>query len=891
MGKQGSSGKGNKRVKSEGQRSYALAKKIELAASNPFDKFSNARKKHEVVNRRVKGEDRNVGRAREKAVEERRRRLLGEYQTSKKMNVFEDKRFGESDTNMSLEDKMFMRFQKEKVKKARNLQQYNLDANDDNEVLTHRGQALGASNIADDDVFSEDDDGGLDKEVVNNLHFGGGLVRKDDEAVTAASHSSGSGNNHLDALQEIVMKSKLAKMERKEAKEDQESGRLMLDDAFAEIMKESLLDVNPQGRDKTEVKKDEEARLGSADFLGYDQALRGMAFESRAAATDRTKSAEELALEERERLEEAEEERVRRMRGEPAQPGKDDDDDDDDGDDDNDDDDDDNDEDEDGEDGDEEDGEDEDDDDDGEDEKDDNDVDAGSEQKRSDRKRKSVSFQDATSTENYITKPQGKSPPLGSLSAKSAPNASRVSASVGGNSSKSKEVSAEEAITNDEMPHVLPCPQDMEQFEDLVEKYCRYPADLVSLVSRIAAYHSVHLPGSVGQDNKALMHNFLDILLRYFCRVGDSLADASAKDRVSQDTVLGQLDGLTTIIYNLTVDLGDRGASLWGRTLRTLHKQLQKRLRDYAQGVRETCWPSLGRLLFFRLLAHVFPVTDFRHALVTPATLFLAQCLSQCPVSSAADLVSGVYTCCLLSDVYCEGTQRFVPEVTHYLTLLLSLLDGNKKPPLTIPWHVFATENPGTASEKSFMTSAIANAAITLSESLVKKHAESQALPEMFTPLSLALSNIRWEEAVVSGESVKRALDDVQQNRQPLRWRESKVESIELKTPRYELNYTFKKDRDPDADRAKLKQLTRQSKRETKAAMRELRRDAEFLDQHAYAAKQEAHEARRAERAKNFAFMEQQQATMNMQVKTGNKGNVVSGGGSAAVKRARVKRK
>ncbi len=34
--------------------------------SNPFDKFSNSRKKHEVLNRRVKGEDRNVGRARKK---------------------------------------------------------------------------------------------------------------------------------------------------------------------------------------------------------------------------------------------------------------------------------------------------------------------------------------------------------------------------------------------------------------------------------------------------------------------------------------------------------------------------------------------------------------------------------------------------------------------------------------------------------------------------------------------------------------------------------------------------------------------------------------------------------------------------------------------------------
>lgn len=33
---------------------------------NPFDKFANSKKKHDVLNRKVKGEDRNVGRARAK---------------------------------------------------------------------------------------------------------------------------------------------------------------------------------------------------------------------------------------------------------------------------------------------------------------------------------------------------------------------------------------------------------------------------------------------------------------------------------------------------------------------------------------------------------------------------------------------------------------------------------------------------------------------------------------------------------------------------------------------------------------------------------------------------------------------------------------------------------
>lgn len=51
------------------RRSFAVAANTSTAKKvieNPFDRFANTRKKHEVLNRRVKGEDRNVGRAREK---------------------------------------------------------------------------------------------------------------------------------------------------------------------------------------------------------------------------------------------------------------------------------------------------------------------------------------------------------------------------------------------------------------------------------------------------------------------------------------------------------------------------------------------------------------------------------------------------------------------------------------------------------------------------------------------------------------------------------------------------------------------------------------------------------------------------------------------------------
>lgn len=65
--------------------------KAKAIIDNPFDRFANSRKKHEVVNRRVKGEDRNVGRALAKAVETRKKNLLNDHLASKKTNTFADK--------------------------------------------------------------------------------------------------------------------------------------------------------------------------------------------------------------------------------------------------------------------------------------------------------------------------------------------------------------------------------------------------------------------------------------------------------------------------------------------------------------------------------------------------------------------------------------------------------------------------------------------------------------------------------------------------------------------------------------------------------------------------------------------------------------------------------
>jgi nucleolar protein 14 len=122
-----------------------------------------------------------------------------------------------------------------------------------------------------------------------------------------------------------------------------------------------------------------------------------------------------------------------------------------------------------------------------------------------------------------------------------------------------------------------------------------------------------------------------------------------------------------------------------------------------------------------------------------------------------------------------------------------------------------------------------------------------------------------------------------------LNFRKAAKVSIETKNPRFQIDYKMKKDFDPDASRVKLKQLTREKKREHKAAMRELRRDSDFLDQERTKEKQSHLNKLREERHKNYAWMEEQQATINEQVRKG--GGLMKGGGTGMMKKVRVKRK
>ena len=863
---------------------------------------------------------------------------------------------------------MFSRFQKEKMQRAKKSSIYNLgdDNDEDNMVLTHKGQILGESNFNDKaDWPSSDDDErnqSLGKEVVDRLHFGGGFESKknnsNDYYGPASTEDNTRPKSRLDALQEIVMKSKLHKLQRKEAKEEQEDERENLDKAFEALVGDSLLSFKPTKRDRG---SHIDGSTFEDQFSSYDKSLREMAYEAKVQPTDRTKTAEELALEARTRLEALEAERLRRMKvtvegdeekhdstskdtkrkGRKERKNKetnkvqdkkrrvtddeidhtfgssylhenngmldpyeeeevDDFEDDIDVNDDEDE--------EDNEDEDEEDNEDEEEeeDEDDEDEDDEEEDDEDEDDEEEDDEDEENEEEDEFNVNNWRQR------------------------------KLKKLIKQYDDTVNEQMPHKIECPTNIEEFYALIDKYVNSFVDMKALLDRILAWNSVHLPGAQGQTNKNLMHNFLDILLKHFVNVGDSLSYAGEKQKTE---IRSELDYLVTYIFTLCQDISDAVPSLFGRTIKILHSQLQKRLREYALGNIKCTWPSLGKLLLFKLSGHIFSVTDFRHSIISSMSLLLCQCLVQCSVNSVKDLASGLLVCSILIDYHAE-TGKYIPEVPMFLRSIFSMYcdpslfsqqpviknmttfeisalswlrptcallpDGTHD--TSVPWSCFNKdkEEPVGGDKSLARAPLIAYSILAVTQDLLQAYSDNiqknqalhPSLPEILQPIIDVLRALRPQDSpslvtsiqakhVALLEALVSRVEHQQTSRAPLQWRVEGIKNIVVKNPSYTPEYTFKKDMDPDQNRAKLKQLNRQLKRENKAAMRELRRDSDFIDQERFKRVTEESKQRQDARHKNFAALTDSVGELNKQIRM-SKG-AAKGGGSGVTKRARIK--
>jgi nucleolar protein 14 len=331
-------------------------------------------------------------------------------------------------------------------------------------------------------------------------------------------------------------------------------------------------------------------------------------------------------------------------------------------------------------------------------------------------------------------------------------------------------------------------------------------------------------------------------------------------------------------------------------------------------------------LLLMRALPHIFPSTDRRHAVVTPALLLLGQILAQTPIKTRYDIVMGLFCAGLMLE-YTKGAKRNPPEATAFLASVLRLFADDV--------HLALVDSPLPSLGQSIKCPQLVglrNAISKLSESdaddvrfsLEKEDILSETCPLAILNTTLHLTNQAFDiagksedlEREMFGEMVKSLLFITGKRkdlpmpqstksrvaetarvaastyfthapRQPLQRRKAaSVKELAIKTmaPRMEdpSKYSMSKDRGKSQLKAERDRNRREYKREHKAAMRELRLDSSFVESERRKAKSKADYAARDKRHKNFAWLETEQATMNQQVRMG--GGLLSGGGIGAAK-------
>lgn len=830
---------------------------------NPFEAKAPARRdKFEIAsNKPAKRTIERPGVTRGLGEERRRETLLKEMQRRNKVGGLLDRRFGEDDPNMTPEQKAAERFAQQALRASKKNSMFNLEEGSEEELqLTHGGRALALDADALRDDFSEDISGSDADDFDGQDHRPRKRVRLTDIQEQEESEDKSEEDvlqrkkSKHEVMQEVIAKSKAYKAARQAAKEDDDDLRMELDkgmnDLFSALQSRNasakqlpsppFTDSEPAldpsraailaGKSREEAEKE------------YEANLRQLKLEARSKPSVRTKSEEEKAAEEKARLEDLEKKRIRRMKGEP----------------------------------------------------DTSDDEAGAGEVELDTET-NEELDDAGAFGLEQPRPQPRYIPQLEVEDEdefviddivaSDPEAD-VDSNVGEDDYSSileeemddgeddfinglvlpkgnlpaTQKSLMATASSPGLPYTFPCPQT---HGELVRAMHDIRAeDLPTVVQRIRAlYHK-----GLAQENEERLGNFAKALIPWI----SDLVNGESKQYPSMQVV--------------------------EQIIRHLHSMAKAQSRDVATGFRkyfrglldrEHDLLSLGDLIVLTSILTIYPTSDQWHTVVTPATLLLARYLAQTPMESLVELAKGTYACSLLLQ-YHVRSKRYVPEVINFihrgLQSLAPLDTGYKALTLSTPKPIVVSsfrisqaseEAPvvkpmfedlrvmagvaGRSKQPCKMTSeTLLLTLLNVAKACCDCYSSKSAFPEIMAPIQSLVGSILSQKTTMSLlhpktksslSELSRALEGMVKTsidgRKPLLLHNHRPLAIKSSYPAFSDNYNpERRQQDPDRDRAELNKLKAEHKKERKGAMRELRKDANFM----------AREQLREKKAKDEAY-------------------------------------
>ncbi|KAI3329177.1 Nop14-like protein [Xylariaceae sp. AK1471] len=794
---------------------------------NPFDFKHNARgPKFQVTSNRpavgdaAKGITGRPGDAKALGEERRRQTLLVEMNRRNKTGGIRDQRFGEDDASLTYEEKMAQRFVREKQSHKTSL--FDLEEDEPIDGLTHMGKSLpflGKDDFEETDLLdSEGSESG--DESADNLR-GLKRVRGEDDAEDEddenAEKEPERKKTKQEVYKEIIAKSKLHKAERQAQKDDDEDLREELDQDLSDI--QSLL----FSRSKPRSSKDDEATSKPPDSgrekmeRDYDIRLKQLAMDGRAKPSDRTLTEEEKAQRDSEKLKELEDKRQRRMRGEELSDSEDE--------------------------GIEEDSRDahlvaenprrfvEEEEDDfklghgirtrptatelGFDDEDDFFVEddllaSGSDLEPVESEDEDSSAEDEDDQDDEFTK--------GLLNEMEARD-----------SAFTKDID----MAKDEAGEITSCPETLEQLLDISRGLS--PERIPALVRKVRMlYHP-----KLASENKSKLACFSRVLVQYLSHLSNT---PSSPPFAMLESIIRHLHSLAK---SFPIDISE---------------EFRSQINDLAGRCLS---PTSGDMVVLVAIGTIFPPSDAFHPVITPAMLLITQYLGQKIPKCTTDYVQGIFLGSLAL-YYLQMSQRFCPELINFcLNTLTSLAPTKSADKLgNFPQHepapgiriagaskievkkLKATDcvTPPSSEKEDLLTKvATLNTTLQLLDTASQLYARKTSFNESFKPVALALGHLTkgscksqfppvLVERIVKLQAKLQAMLTVAKlARRPLELHHHRPLAIKSSIPKFEDRFDPNKHYDVDKDRAEFAKLKAEHKKERKGAMRELRKDANFM--------------------------------------------------------------
>ena len=103
----------------------------------------------------------------------------------------------------------------------------------------------------------------------------------------------------------------------------------------------------------------------------------------------------------------------------------------------------------------------------------------------------------------------------------------------------------------------------------------------------------------------------------------------------------------------------------------------------------------LLQLIFLKITTLLFPTSDYRHPVTSPALQWMSTMLSTCRVNSRSSLTSGLYVATLFSESIALS-KKFSPELLNFLTGVIFMAvpkDRHTVIPFVPPFKVVGPES------------------------------------------------------------------------------------------------------------------------------------------------------------------------------------------------------